>query len=670
MRYRSDIDGLRAVAVVPVVLFHAGLKPFSGGFVGVDVFFVISGYLITSLVVGEIQQGRFSIIRFYERRIRRIFPALFAVLICSSIAAWRLMLPQQFENFANSVFATALFVSNILFWKEGGGGYFAAAATQQPLLHTWSLAVEEQFYILFPPFLFIVHRWLKDRWVDWLAPLALISFAISVWGVDQRPTAAFYLAPARAWELLLGSLLAVQAIPELKSRIWRELGGLFGLGLIAWSVFALTRESPFPGVNALFPAVGAALVIYSATSSETIVSRLLAIPPLVFVGLISYSLYLWHWPLLVFAKFAQVTALTSWQTAAVVGLSFVMAIFSWRFVELPFRRRDGVFRRKPLFASAAFAMSCLVAFGLSGHFSHGWPRRIPQEALQIAAFARSGSPRAKDCVSYPGRWISPKDACIFGAAVSPKYAVWGDSHADALIEMIGKVAREDGQAVKFIVSFACPPVAGLDVVGYHSSYCYSANERAINYFLKDKSLRTIIMVARWNLYIEGFNRDFGPAEAELNEPHEDWITDNTHSELKLQARKTLFATQMPLTVKRLTDAGKTVVLVYPIPETGYNIPSTLAKVVLHGHNPREFTRPENYYFHRQKFVFHVFDKLGPAGKIIRIHPEQRLCDGTKCMTYADGHPLYYDDDHLSLAGADYLSDIFDPLFKSRRYQLH
>ena len=214
MRYRKDIDGLRALAVVPVVLFHAGVKAFSGGFIGVDVFFVISGYLITSLIVGEIEQGRFSIIRFYERRVRRIFPALFTLLIFVSVAASRLMMPKQFDEFATSVFATALFISNIVFWKEGG--YFAEPAIEKPLLHTWSLAVEEQFYIAFPLFLFIVHRWLKGRWIAWLAPLVFASFAIGVWGVAHKPSATFYLAPTRAWELLLGSLLAVRAIPNSK----------------------------------------------------------------------------------------------------------------------------------------------------------------------------------------------------------------------------------------------------------------------------------------------------------------------------------------------------------------------------------------------------------------------------------------------------------------------
>jgi len=494
----------------------------------------------------------------------------------------------------------------------------------------------------------------------------LVSFAVSVWGVAHKPQATFYLAPTRAWELLLGSLLAVQAIPPLRGRIWRELGGMFGLGLIAWGMFTLTDQSPFPGANALFPAGGTALVIYSACNGETIVSKLLSTTPLVFVGLISYSLYLWHWPLLVFAQFTQVNSLTSWQTAAVVALSFMMAILSWGFVELPFRKPAGVFPQKPLFAGAALVMSCLAAFGLFGHFSHGWPDRLPPQVLQVTTFASSQNPRQKDCLGSPEKWILPRDACVYGADVSPTYAVWGDSHADALIQMIGQVANRHALSVKFLGDNGCAPVAGAGRIGIYKD-CFLHNQQAINYLLSEPHLQTIIMASRWSVYISGYNRDFGPAERNMTD--RPWITDETGSIMNLLQREELFSTQIRLTVKRLTDAGKSVVLVYPIPEAGYNIPTTLATMVLGGRDPRKFTRPESYYFYRQKFVFSVLNKLAPADKIIRIYPNQRLCDGANCIVYANGKPLYRDNDHLSLAGADYLSDMFDPLFKPRAPQI-
>ncbi len=285
--------------------------------------------------------------------------------------------------FAKSVFATALFASNILFWIESS--YFDLAATTKPLLHTWSLAVEEQFYIVLPMFLVIIHHWLKGRYIAWLVPIAVLSFAASVWGVAHEPSATFYLAPTRAWELALGSLLALDAFPQLQQRLWLELAGLLGLVLVAWGVFAFTYTTPFPGTNALFPAVGAALVIYSGRGCETTIGKVLGLRPLVFIGLISYSLYLWHWPLLVFAQVWYVDELTAAEKGIIVILSFILAVLSWRFVELPFRRPAGVVRRMPLFGGAAAAITCFALFGLFGYLSQGWPSRFPSRVRTIAA---------------------------------------------------------------------------------------------------------------------------------------------------------------------------------------------------------------------------------------------------------------------------------------------
>ncbi len=260
--YRADIDGLRAVAVIPVVLFHAGARWFSGGYVGVDVFFVISGYLITTILVQDFSAGRYSIARFYERRIRRIFPALFVVVLCSSVVGHLLLLPEDLKAFAKSVVATTLFVSNIVFWGESG--YFDGPAEMKPLLHTWSLAVEEQYYIAFPIVLFLLYRFASPRIASWVIALgALLSFGLSVWGVHNAPVATFYLLPTRAWELLVGSLLAVGLVPLFRSRAVAEIAAAFGIALILFAVFTFDHDTPFPGLNALAPCIGAALLIQS-----------------------------------------------------------------------------------------------------------------------------------------------------------------------------------------------------------------------------------------------------------------------------------------------------------------------------------------------------------------------------------------------------------------------
>ena len=267
MKYRPDVDGLRAVAVLPVVLFHSGIAGFGGGFVGVDVFFVISGYVITLRLLSDLEQGRFSIIDFYERRVRRIFPALFFMIGLTTIAASVLLLPPNFEDFSKSAVATALFVSNMYFWKFSG--YFEPSALLRPLLHTWSLAVEEQYYIFMPIAMYLAYRFARAKWLLVFLPVALLSFALSVYATTTAPTANFFFLPTRAWELLLGAMLVLTP-PLAPARKWlADALGFLGLGLILYAVLSYTEETPFPGVNALAPCLGAALVIYSGTRWNT-----------------------------------------------------------------------------------------------------------------------------------------------------------------------------------------------------------------------------------------------------------------------------------------------------------------------------------------------------------------------------------------------------------------
>jgi peptidoglycan/LPS O-acetylase OafA/YrhL len=341
MKHRSDIDGLRAVAVIAVVLFHTRLVRVPGGFVGVDIFFVISGYLITTLLLEDIRKERFSIASFYERRVRRILPALFTVLVFSSLAAYALFLPRDAKDYGRSLAATVFFSSNRVFAAQAG--YFDAPAEMKPLLHTWSLAVEEQFYIVYPLFLFVVTRYFRKRYAIAIGFVLILSFAMSVRRLSIDPPAAFYFAGARAWELMLGGLLATAIIPELRHRMSANILGLLGLGLIGYSVFALSSATPFPGPNALYPCVGAALVIYSGVTQETLVSRVLSARPVVSVGLISYSLYLWHWVILVFSRYYLVRPLNRVEAAAVIASALVLASLSCGSSKRPFggvRRSD------------------------------------------------------------------------------------------------------------------------------------------------------------------------------------------------------------------------------------------------------------------------------------------------------------------------------------------
>lgn len=308
MQYRRDIDGLRAVAVLPVIFFHAGFPLFSGGFVGVDVFFVISGYLITGIILSELAAGKFSIITFYERRARRILPALFFVIAVSMILAWLWLLPGDMRDFSDSVFAVALFFSNVVFWRRTD--YFATSSELAPLLHTWSLAVEEQFYLFFPPLLILVWRFSRQHLLAVIIILSTLSLAIAQWGVAHEPGAAFYLLPTRGWELALGSAIAIwchkRSVPTLGPAIDQTLS-LLGLTLIAGSVFLYDEHTPSPGLAMLAPTIGTGLILLYAKPA-TWAARLLSLPPLVTVGLLSYSAYLWHQPLFAFARHRSVPA--------------------------------------------------------------------------------------------------------------------------------------------------------------------------------------------------------------------------------------------------------------------------------------------------------------------------------------------------------------------------
>ncbi len=375
MKYRAEIDGLRAIAVVPIILFHAGFEYFSGGFVGVDVFFVISGYLITTIILSEKEQGTFSLVNFYERRFRRILPALFMVMLVSLIFSLLWLMPSYMEDFSQSLMAVSTFSSNILFWRESG--YWEISNELKPLLHTWSLAVEEQYYVLYPLFLMQIWHFRKDWILGSFIVIAAISLATAQWGAYNKPIPTFYLLPTRAWELSIGAGIAFyflyrkQTVRTLLShKSVNEALGLLGLLMISYAVYVFDKGTPFPSLYALVPTVGTGLIILFS-SSQTMVGRLLSIKPLVAVGLISYGAYLWHWPLLVFARHLSLTEPSELTFAILALLSFPLAYLSWRYIEKPFRTKS-IFSRKTIFTLSFIGSVLFITVGLAGHFSNGF----------------------------------------------------------------------------------------------------------------------------------------------------------------------------------------------------------------------------------------------------------------------------------------------------------
>lgn len=382
MQYRAEIDGLRAIAVIPVILFHAGFAAFNGGFIGVDIFFVISGYLITTIILSDLSDGKFSLLNFYERRARRILPALFLVLLVCLPLAWMWLLPQDMKSFSQSLAAVSIFSSNIFFWSTND--YFATASELKPLIHTWSLAVEEQYYILFP--IFLAAAWgLGKRWMlVVLIILGISSLLLAHWGSLNRPVANFYLLPTRVSELLAGVLLAFylssSARADLNSGL-REAGGIAGLGMVLLSIFWFDKQVPFPGMYALVPIIGTMLIILFVDRG-TILGKLLGNRLFVGLGLISYSAYLWHQILFAFARHRALPEPDQSLLGLLAVISLILAYVSWKFVEVPFRNKNHI-SRGSVFIFSIIGTVFFATIGLYGYANKGFPSRLP-ESLNMA----------------------------------------------------------------------------------------------------------------------------------------------------------------------------------------------------------------------------------------------------------------------------------------------
>jgi peptidoglycan/LPS O-acetylase OafA/YrhL len=613
IKYRPDIDGLRALAVLPVVLFHAGFSWFPGGYVGVDVFFVISGYLITALIHEEMMRQEFSLVRFYERRIRRIFPALFVMLSACWLAAVCLFIPRDFIDFGKSAWAAALSVSNFLFWRETG--YFDAPASLKPLLHTWSLGVEEQFYILFPLLLAVIYRYAGKHRKPIIFAVALLSFLASVWETAMRPDAAYYLLPSRAWELMAGSLLAVAGIPALRNHMLRNLVAVSGLLLILIPVFVYSEHIPFPGVAALAPVLGAVMLIHSG-QADTCVSRILKFKALVFIGLISYSLYLWHWPIIVFTKYRALESLSATTGAILVAASFIAAWVSWKWVEQPFRKRKAHSASAGrIVVTGMCAMSFIVAIGLMAVLTDGLPQRLSPEAQRYASMM--------DEKRYFG--IYDRGGCFLDyhqsvADYRPECAefpededhinvlIYGDSFAAHLYPGLAEVGRP-GIEVRQYTATSCRPFPVGD------AWCDTIYQNFFSKVLPESETDVILVSAYWTpLY-----RRLGAAE---------------------------FSRRLSETIAQIKKYGKHVVLAGQSPTYRRAIPyMLLVRQVFDG----------DFYASAAsgKVINAELKKIANETDAVFVDFYNYACNGKSCLAALNGEPLYWDFAHMTLAGSKY-----------------
>lgn len=658
LSYRRDIDGLRAVAVVPVVLYHASFSVFSGGYVGVDIFFVISGFLITSILLSEIGNNTFSLAHFYARRARRLFPALFAVLLACCIPAYLLLMPPELEDFGESLATTALFSSNFLFYSEAG--YFEGPAEMKPLLHTWSLAIEEQYYLLFPGLLLLVQRKLSQRFLAVTAAVFALSFGLSIWSVNEAPSAGFYLLPSRTWELLMGSMLAMVFARNASHQLpgWmNELLSALGLALIAYAIFAYQPGIKFPGLAALPPCLGTALLLYTGAGKPTMVSRLLGWQPLVFIGLISYSLYLWHWPVLVFAKHYALRELNLVEATALVGLATLLAFLSWRFVERPFRGKAKLLTQTGLFRTAGACIGLAIALGLTLDLTEGLPQRLDARTAEIAAIADDKPASRKRCQGFEAADVTLDKLCkINPSQIAPSFMIWGDSHAAMLMDML-----EDTSAAQEINGLNATYAGCAPLIGYTSQDgkdregCLAFNQKVFELLQNNPQIHTLYLVARWARYADPV-----PYRSESGAPA--FLAGNGQQATNEAEHQALFTQAFNSTIKRLSGLPQRIVVLAGTPEIGHNVPMVLGKAAMLGRDlSLDVSREE--YERRQSLPNELFAAAQAQGFVDFAQVQQWFCDESWCKATQDGLPIYNDDDHLSFAGVTLLSPLFEQEFR-------
>ena len=625
MKYRREIDGLRAVAVLPVIFFHAGFSIFSGGYVGVDVFFVISGFLITSILIRELERGDFSISRFYERRARRILPALFFVMLTYLPFAYILTPPSQLKEFSESLISVVLFVSNIFFWQQSG--YFAIEAELKPLLHTWSLAVEEQYYLFFPVFLFLIWRFGRSLAFWSILAIALISILLSEWGWRNTPGANFYLAPTRAWELLTGSACAFLAIGRNPHP--NNLLSTFGLAMVVFTVFFYHDRIPFPSLYTIAPVAGTALILLFATRG-TWVAKLLSTSPFVGIGLISYSAYLWHQPLFSLVRLRTFTLPNPFLMAAVALLALLLAWGTWRWVEKPFRSHSPSVpnTRRAVFTTSGAVGAVFVAFGLAGHFTSGF----------------SGQTSGGENISELEKKLTPNIGlhldCDYAFTMSPncttsstpRVLLWGDSYAKHLVA--GILASDPDIQMQQHTLSACAPILGLAQLGRARSYkwakdCMNFNNQVLEWLRNHETIDLVILSSHFkaatdgNLLLENGDRLRGEAL--------DYVT-----------------RRLRTTIDMIRATGVDVLIVSPTPPSGFSIGQCTLKSTL-------FSKPEDncdFDLDTKNAFFNLVQAVSDHVPVYWLHKD--ICKMGVCDVIQEGNWIYRDTGHLTYEGSSYL----------------
>ena len=644
IEYRRDIDGLRALAVLAVIFYHADHRLVPGGYAGVDVFFVISGFLITSMILKDHAAGVFSLAQFWERRVRRILPAMMVMMAATVLAALVILFPPDLQRFGAELLAQSFFSSNILFAAQSG--YFDLQSSFRPLLHTWSLAVEEQFYLLFPLVMIMGLKVSRRCLMLWLCGLLVVSYVLCILGGIYDPVPSFYLLPMRSWEFLIGALLPF--IPRIVfSRFEHEVLSVAALGGILYTFFFQGNYTTNLWAIMALPCVATAVLLWLRPPQPTLVERVLSLPPVQGTGVISYSLYLWHWPIFTYATYILVRPLHLNETFGLLGLIFVLAGFSWVLLEQPIRQKKLLPGRAQIFRIALVGALAFALFGGTLYFSDGWPQRFSPAVNAYAAATAETGKYTQTCARSPTYTLPTDNVCMVGPHdAAPQFLVFGDSFADAQFPALQQAAELHGRAGLLASHNACPPLFGVDRPNQSKLYhCRAFNDR-MKTLIEKSGVRTVMLVARW------------PAYGTLYMLSDD----DTNHRWTPEESSAIFMRAFQTTVADLQRQGITVWIVQAPPEYPFDVPRRMAVTTRLGGDVTFIGQSLADY----KVSQVSFEKaLAGTTGVRLISFTDTLCrEDLWCRAELEGASLYRDTHHLSEGGALLMAPQFEDFFKS------
>lgn len=658
-QYSPEIDGLRTLAVIPVLLFHAGFG-LSGGFAGVDVFFVISGYLIGAGILREAEAGRFGYLAFWQRRLRRLFPAWAVVMIATILLSAFTLVPPHLRDLGECLLYQPVFAANVYFWRQTG--YFETASEFQPLLHTWSLAVEEQFYVFLPLVLLPLIRFGRKITLGVIVVLSIVSLFVSSYFAVRYPSFGFFMLPARIWELNLGVILAL--LPLAKFRLERVAGMIAWIGIsgIVLSYLGFDGNTPFPSYTALLPCVGTALVVLASTYGCGCgcgsARKLLAHPLPVWIGKISYPLYLWHWPVIVFVRYLWIDEPPPAVMVASLLLSTLLAWLTYRFVEVPIRTKQRLATGKALSKVAAGAAGMILLTGLLFQASKGLPSRFSDEVNQLLTPVRSRDVGLKGSIPKivdVDQWKDSGDIGRIGELTHPKaqMLLWGDSHASTLVPLLNDLGKQYRVEVFVASSAGVAPIPGTFPAGRGKEAMQIP--QAVHDWISKNPVGDVLLVSKWAMYV--FGREDGELDRLLRTPE-------TRSTLPEQGAA-LFREHFSKLIRDLESRGSRVWVMRSVGLQPQSVPETLARIASRGKDLNSLALPLSEHQQRDAPMNELLDQTTAGTGATLLDPLPYFADSQgRHLMASEGRSLYKDSDHLSPAGAARLRALFEPLFQA------